>query len=355
MFDPKFKVSPAIEALLTCINANQDAIYKLRNKGDILPALQQSSRLKSTFYSTQIEGNLLTEPEVKSVSQGATFPNRNRDTNEVKNYFNAAEHLADLASDKSSPITEADLRVLNEILCAGFQKPRAYRDRKNVVRDRKDGQIVTKSGSASLLDLISWLNISIETKAYPVPIIAALAHHHIATTHPYFDGNGHTARLLALLVLNKSEFAIHETFLLDAFYASDIQAYYDALTVDESHNFYFGSATADLTDWIAYFCDGLARALTLTAKTLKNSPPNKITGSKKQLRRNLDRRQQQVVSLFSKHRFLTTLEIAELFELHRRTSLNLCKKWVDEGFLIQHGNAKKTRKYELADPWLSLI
>ena len=41
--------------------------------------------------------------------------------------------------------------------------------------------------------------------------------------------------------------------------------------------------------------------------------------------------------------------------IHIRTVLNLCKKWVDNDFIIQHGNANKSRKYELADKWLELV
>jgi len=54
-------------------------------------------------------------------------------------------------------------------------------------------------------------------------------------------------------------------------------------------------------------------------------------------------------------RRLLDREIAELLNIHPRTALNLCKKWVDSDFIIQHGDANKSRKYELADKWLELI
>jgi len=73
------------------------------------------------------------------------------------------------------------------------------------------------------------------------------------------------------------------------------------------------------------------------------------------LLRELDQRQKQVLSLFTNSKYITTREIAELLNIHKRTALNLCKKWVDSEFIIQHGDANKSRKYELADVWLALV
>jgi DNA-binding CsgD family transcriptional regulator len=73
------------------------------------------------------------------------------------------------------------------------------------------------------------------------------------------------------------------------------------------------------------------------------------------LLRELDQRQKQVLSLFTKSKYITTREIATLLNIHPRTALNLCKKWVDNNFIIQHGDANKSRKYELADKWLELV
>ncbi len=73
------------------------------------------------------------------------------------------------------------------------------------------------------------------------------------------------------------------------------------------------------------------------------------------LLRELDLRQKQILYLFEQSKYITTREIADLLKIHPRTALNQCKKWVDAGFVIQHGEANKSRKYELADKWLELI
>lgn len=73
------------------------------------------------------------------------------------------------------------------------------------------------------------------------------------------------------------------------------------------------------------------------------------------LLRELDRRQKLVLNLFSESKYVTTREIAELLDIHPRTALNLCKKWVGSEFLIQFGDANKSRKYALHAQWLELI
>lgn len=53
-------------------------------------------------------------------------------------------------------------------------------------------------------DFVEWLNSNqLLTEAHPVQI-AALAHYKFVYIHPFYDGNGRTARLLMNLILMKS-------------------------------------------------------------------------------------------------------------------------------------------------------
>ena len=143
-------------------------------------------------------------------------------------------------------------------------------------------------------------------------------------------------------------------YSLEEYYARDLQAYYNAISVGNSHNYYFGRIEADITEWITYFCAGMADAIANIR--LKASGANKQGVSDHSLLlRELDQRQKQVLSLFERSKYTTTKEIADLLKIHRRTALNLCNKWVASGFIVQHGAASKSRKYELSSQWLALI
>lgn len=203
-----------------------------------------------------------------------------------------------------------------------------------------------------MYDLISWVNQEFDKRELPVPIIAAIAHYQFA--HPYYDGNGRTARLLTILVLHKSGYGLKGIYSLEEYYAKNLKAYYNALTVGDSHNYYFGRAEADISAWVVYFCEGVADAFAhVWVKAAEAAREMKTDQSL--LLRELDQRQKRVLSLFTKDKYITTREIADLLSIHPRTALNLCKKWVEKGFIIQHGEANKSRKYELAAKWLELI
>ena len=86
----------------------------------------------------------------------------------------------------------------------------------------------------------------------PAPIVAALAHYQFATIHPYLDGNGRTARLLATLILRKAGYGLKGIYSLDEHYAKNLPSYYSALTVG-SHNYYDGRAEGDVTPFVSLF------------------------------------------------------------------------------------------------------
>lgn len=61
-----------------------------------------------------------------------------------------------------------------------------------------------------------------------------------ATIHPYFDGNGRTARLLTTLLLHRAGYGLKGIYSLEKYYTRDLEAYHAALTVGPSHNYYMG-------------------------------------------------------------------------------------------------------------------
>jgi len=359
VFTPKFQITAILTKLLMDIEASRQAVSSLPITVPVLTSLRESARLISTHYSTQIEGNRLTQKQVGDVLHGGTFPDRARDESEVKNYYQALDFLDELIKAKTQQIDERDIQTLHGLVMEGKKQPSPYRDGQNVIKDSASGSIAymppeAKDVSVLMLDLIGWVNEEAGKAELPVPVIAAIAHYQFATIHPYYDGNGRTARLLTNLVLHKSGYGLKGIYSLEEYYATNLQAYYNALTVGESHNYYFGREQSDITAWVVYFCEGMADAFANVRLKASEAAKGEKTDHSALLRE-LDQRQKQVLSLFAKSKYITTREIAELLKIHPRTALNLCKKWIDSAFIIQHGDANKSRKYELADKWLVLV
>ena len=359
MFKPNFQITPSLTKTLMDIEASRQAVSELPMTVSVITSLFESARLTSTHYSTQIEGNRLTQEQVEQVVHGGSFPNHERDEQEVKCYYQALEYVDTLIEVKTHKVREKEIQTIHGLVFNGKEQATPYRDGQNVIRGSGSNAIVymppeAKDVPTLMKEFIIWINEEITNTELPTPIIAAITHYQFATIHPYYDGNGRTARLLTNLVLHKLGYGLKGIYSLEEYYARDLQAYYSGLSIGDSHNYYFGRENSDITSWISYFCEGMADAFAKVRITVSEAAKETKTDHSLLLRE-LDQRQKQVLSLFSKSRFITTKEIANLLGIHPRTALNLCKKWVKAGFIIQHGDANKSRHYELAEKWSQLI
>ena len=65
-------------------------------------------------------------------------------------------------------------------------------------------------------------------------------------------------RLLTTLILHLGGYDLKGLYALEEFMLQDLKAYYEALTIGPSHNYYLGRSEADITKWVAYFVAGMA-------------------------------------------------------------------------------------------------
>lgn len=350
MFKPVFQITPEISKDLMAIEAVRQAVIELPFDVQMLQSLRETAKLITTHCSTQIEGNRLTQAQVAEALSGARFPGRERDEAEVRNYYKAIEEVERLAASHAA-LTESTLKRIHGIAYNGRNSESPYRDGQNVMRDGSSGSIVYMPPEAKdvpelMADLVTWINRSIDENALPAPLIAGLAHYQYATIHPYYDGNGRTARLLTTLVLHKNGYGLKGIYSLEEHYARNLGAYYDALAVGDSHNYYIGRAEADVTGFLTYFCCGMTDVFSsVQGQAIKAAKRGAADQSK--LIRRLDPRQRQVMGLFRKQGTATTAEIAKHLGLSPRTLATLCQVWVREGFLEMHNPSRKNRSYRL--------
>ena len=357
--NPVFSITPSITQGLMRIAAMREAVRWLPITARVLAHLRQTARLEATHYSTRIEGNRLTSEQVVRVIGGEqSFPGRERDSDEILGYYLALDEVQKI-TERKEPLSKATIQRLHALAMGGGStrvKPTPWRDGQNVIRDSRSNAIVylppEARDVARLMDeWVEWANAEDDL---PIPLRAAIAHYQFATIHPYYDGNGRTARLLTTLILHRGGYGLKGLYVLEEYYARDLKGYYEALTVGPSHNYYLGRAEADLTGWVDYFVAGMAESF---AKVRAEAARESEKGGRDQsgLLRDLDARQRRALALFEASRKVAARQIGELFGLQARASALLCQKWVANGFLRLENPSRKARLYCLAERYESML
>ncbi|MBA3721871.1 MAG: Fic family protein [Parachlamydiaceae bacterium] len=359
-FKPNYTISLKAMNCLLRIEASKQKILHLPLTPTVLSSLRETARLYTTHYSTMIEGNRLDPDQVEEVlKHHGHFPGRERDEHEVKGYYAALTQLEKWAAQGVN-ITEKMIQTLHALVMAngkGNAKPTAYRDAQNVIRDGRTKAIVymppeAKDVKSMMTDMVDWINK--KTEILPCPIIAGIAHYQFATIHPYYDGNGRTARLLTTLILHLGGYDLKGLYSLEEYYARNLGAYYEAISIGESHNYYLGRAEADITKWVEYFVEGMAVSFENVLKRMDEAGTQGSPDLSARIRK-LDPKQRKALELFQEFETITSRQIGELFGFKPRTSAALCASWVESGFLTMVDSSNKGRKYKLSAEYQKLI
>jgi Fic family protein len=355
----RFTFTPQIVRDLMAIEAARQEVRFTVLPPQAAERLRQAARLRSTHYSTRIEGNRLTLAEAtQAVLAGQRFPGRERDVREVQNYYQALQRVEEWA-ERRTPISEELICRLHALVFTGPRaKATPYRDGQNAIRDAATGALVYLPPEAAdvpglMADLVAWI-AQAEREDIPIPIVAGLAHYQFVTIHPFYDGNGRTARALATLILYRHGYDLGRFYSLEEFYAHDLPAYYAALQTHPHHNYYEGRANADLTDWLAYFVRGMAIVFERVAGEVRAQQDQPASAEQSQLY-GLDRRARIVLGLFSQQDTITSNDVAHALGLSTRTVRDLLTRWQADGWLELADPARKSRRYRLSAEYRQFI
>jgi Fic family protein len=329
MFKPNFRYTDKIVKNLTMIAEARAVILNapLVPKWEV--SLRRDALLRSAHSSTAIEGNPLSFEEVSALAAGRDVMATRKDKQEVLNYLEALEKIPNFA--ERVPFDTDDLLDVHKILVKDtLQNPNdegAFRNRQVFVGNRITGEIVfmpPMTGEVPRLvdEFLSWLN-SQEVNEIDSVIEAGLIHYEIARIHPFIDGNGRTARVMATLALYKRGFDTKRVFALDDYYDQDRRNYYAALQSVEQRSL-------DLTDWLEYFTDGVAVSIkAVKDKVIGLSRDIKVLKEKGQVA--LSERQMKIVEWIVEKNRITAGDVAEMFGISRQAGLKEINKLVALG------------------------
>ena len=353
IWKPQYQVTTDMVRCLMDIEAIRTKIGQTALITAVEAKLRHQARLHATHYSTRIEGNRLTLAETEQAIQDRKvgFQGRERDVLEVKYYWDALLKVEAWAAIKR-PLTENLIRRLHGWVEHGPRsRPTPSRDGQNVIRDSASVVIVYMPPEASdvprlMNELVNWVSWA-EKTGVPVSLVAGLLHYQFVTIHPYYDGNGRTARLLATFILQRGGYGLQGFFSLEEFHARDLLAYYRALATHPHHNYYEGRANADLTSWMNYFLSTLADAFgEVRDSVARHAGQNLIV--EPEFIRLLDHRSRIALSLFGNRETVTNVQVAQALGLSTRMARVLIKGWVDGGMLVVTAAARRNRAYGLS-------
>ncbi len=352
-YRPAFtRYPPTIVNRLTRIAASAAVIDAAR----ILPAqeseLRRKARIGTIHYSTLIEGNELSVIEAERAVDKELEPTT-RLKRELVNYVHALElidhhHAAGTIRYSQEFVLELHATAMRGLGVAGAEfapeHEGAWRPGIAVVGDRF-GNVYHRAPPPAdvpqlMADVCEYLEQKrVQSDHYPAAVLAGVAHYALTDVHPFADGNGRLARLLAVAVMLREGLMARRLFSVERHYAENTNAYYDALRSVRRN-------TNNMEKWLEYFTTGLADELERVAERVRD-----LNGLNMRVEQALQLNAKQEVAIAALttggRRELTRADYEELVGLRASAAKEDLARLVNAGVLRVVGAGRATR-YRLA-------
>ncbi len=229
------KVSDLSYNLSSSLTESLQKIENLRQKILLTPLsaktetrLRWEAMINRIYWSLVLSGSPLTKAEmVKLLTSEGKKKRFTGEEQEVISYKKALDYISQNWLVTTERITPKVVVTLHDLACP----------------DQLRG------GEAPLKQVLDYLQASSEN-----PVVqAGVAQIQLITLAPFSDGNGRTARLLALLFLYKAGFDFRGLLVLDEYFRRDLAAFRQT-----TENV---SKSQSLTLWLEYFAQGVAAQL----------------------------------------------------------------------------------------------
>jgi Fic family protein len=259
---------------------------------------------------------------------------------EVKNYFNAINHIS-VAARHHEKLTTKLVKELHALVMAGIEikQPGRFRDGKVIVGHRGYHGLVVKHDppfhtsaeiEQALLELFSYIN---EPTQIPPLVQSGILHHQIAYIHPFFDGNGRVTRLLTAYYLLLHGYEVTKYFILDDYYDIDRLEYSDKL---------HSADTGEETEWLEYFLEGISHSLKAALGRVHDLTERRIESIKGDKRVLVTHREEDVLQIVLELKQIKTQDVVKHLGVSRQQSQSLLHNLVDKGILQRIGVTKSS-------------
>ena len=360
-YQPRFSYTDEIVLMLSNLEYHRALINSKPIPLHIAVNLRYQAKLKSTHYSTAIEGNPLSIHNVEEAIKQRSGDTEDRHAQEVRNYWRALTFLSKSKYLKVD-ISEDFIRVLHRIIEVRGPGRRGKRSTYRgqtppgylfCVRDDSTGEIdyippAYEEVPFLMTDLVEWIKT---VKDMPIPIKAAIAAYQLVTIHPFDDGNGRLARALALYILMEGNYDLNGFFSVEKYYAKNLQLYYDSLQMGLPISYYEGRNNPNLTPWIIFFLKTMVEAYeSISASTIRihEATQGKLLElSSKEIKL-------LQLALRFEGRLLTLSLISEWFGISKRTVQDWVKDWIAIELLEPASGSTRITSYKLGKRYRDL-
>ena len=223
MYVPPFKISAEAINLVAEI-AGQIERYAIRLEQEDGLRLRKANRIKTIHSSLAIEGNMLSENQVRDIIDGKNVVAPIEQIQEVKNAIATYNLYPSL-----NPFSVNDLLKAHGVMMQALVD-NAGRFRRGGVGIFGEQGLVHLAPPAERVpylmdDLFAWL----KTSKDHLLIRSCVFHYEFEFIHPFIDGNGRMGRLWQSLILGKLH-PLFEHLPVENMVFANQQAYYDAIT-----------------------------------------------------------------------------------------------------------------------------
>lgn len=224
---PPFTVSADAINLIAEVSAQIER-YAIRLEQEDGLRLRKANRIKTIHSSLAIEGNMLSEDEVRDIVDGKNVVAPIRQIQEVKNAIKTYELYPTLDA-----FNEKDLLKAHGVMMQALVDDAGHY-RKGGVGVFGEKGLVHMAPPAErvpmlMADLFNWLKYSKDH----LLIRSCVFHYEFEFIHPFIDGNGRTGRLWQSLILGKLHPLFEHLPVENMVYANQ-QQYYDAITASSN-------------------------------------------------------------------------------------------------------------------------
>ncbi|MBI2021310.1 Fic family protein [Candidatus Daviesbacteria bacterium] len=352
MFVAKYSITNSILRNIGVIDASREIILN----APLIPAWEAKFRKeameRTVHHGTHLEGNKLSEEEVKDVLDGKEVFARDRDVQEVINYRNVLKFIdtisAQIGPGRPYIFTLETILEIHRLVTERILDPESsgkFRIRQVVIKNTKTGQISYTPPPAAevpflMEDLVNWINID-ETKDLHPVIKAGVIHYELSRIHPFVDGNGRTARSVATLVMFLDGYDIRKFFSFEEYFDENPMEYYLTLQA-VSNQLVLDNHERDLTPWLEYFVQGVAIELNRVKEQVKRISADARVKDKLGEQVELNERQMLIMEYLHRHKRMQNRDFRKIFpDYSDDTVLRELKFLKQKGLVKKLGGTKK--------------